>query len=267
MPVDEIRCLLRAKKAVFLDLDGVVYAGDALIPGADRAVEWLRGANILLRFLSNNSLKHPRSIASKLERLGIPCPVEHVLTSGMLACRALRSLLGEHANIAVIGTEELKTLAIEAGLLPTDDENAPAVLVGMNPEFRYEHIILASRAIRSGAAFFACNRDGMFMGSGGQYFPGCGAMVGAIEGATGIAPKRCFGKPDAGMLEEALMSGGWDASDCLMIGDTWSSDIAMAQSVGMDWIYVGSEKNVACPDGRRLASIGMISVSPGSETR
>jgi len=266
--VDEIQSLLRRKKAVFLDLDGVVYAGEALIPGADRAVAWLRREGIQLRFLSNNSLKHPRSIASKLERLGIPCPVDHVLTSGMLACRALRNLLGEHANVAVVGTEELKMIAVEAGLVPTDDAKCPAVLVGMNPDFHYGHVVLASRAIRSGAAFFACNRDGMFMGSGGEFFPGCGAMVGAIEGATGVAPLRCFGKPDPGMLEESMLCGNWNVDECLMVGDTWGSDIVMAKSAGMDWIHINSEDvAVRSCDGPVLNRLGEICPALGARTR
>lgn len=254
--------LLREKKAIFLDLDGVIYAGSKLIPGSDRAVQRLIQCGYEVRFLSNNSLKKPSSIALKLEQLGIECKLGSVLTSGWLACRNLRSQAKSGMRIFVIGTKELKEMVQEQGLLLSETSDADAVLVGMTPDFTYQDIVLASRAILAGAHFFACNEDGMYMGEERLLFPGCGAMVGAISGAVKKPPDISFGKPRAEMLEEAARQGGWNIRECLMIGDTWSSDVLMAEAAQMDWAYVGTE-NVHCPPDFRYDNLASVVESSG----
>lgn len=261
----EIQSLLLKKKAVFLDLDGVIYAGDDLIPGADRAVQWMREQGIHVRFLSNNSLKLPSSISQKLKNIGIDCPTEHVFTSGFLACSSLGSILDPGTTISVVGTDELKQMVSDANLVPSESDSSQVVLVGMTREFRYEQILFASRSIHGGARFFACNRDGLFIGEGGKMFAGCGAMVGAIEGATGVSPHRCFGKPDVGMLEAAMSCGSWSVDECIMIGDTWTSDIAMAQAAGMDWVFIQHEASKLASTFRSIRSLSEI-VTPTETT-
>lgn len=252
---------------MFLDLDGVVYAGDDLLPGADVAVARLRDAGMAVRFLSNNSLKRPDTIAAKLAGLGIPCHAGDVFTSGWLACRNLSEELGTRATVLVVGTDELKGMVEEQGLRVADGEAADAVLVGMTREFAYGDILRAARAIRSGAKFFACNLDGMYLGEGQAYFPGCGAMVGAISGAVAEGPERSFGKPDPRMLLEAVHQGGWDVGDCLMVGDTWTSDIAMADAAGVEWVYVGRE-GVGCPPERKCPDLlAAVECGLGGEER
>lgn len=237
---------LHGKRAVFLDLDGVVYAGEEALPGSVAAISRLRESGLEVRFLSNNSLKRPDYIAAKLSRLGIPCASGDVFTSGWLACKSLGRDLPQGSKVLVVGTDELKSMVEEQGLMRNGGPAVDAVLVGMTREFGYGDILTAARAIQAGARFFACNRDGMYLGEGQAYFPGCGAMVGAIAGAVNRQPERSFGKPDPQMLSEALRQGDWKAEECLMVGDTWTSDVAMAEAAGVEWIYVGKEA-IACP--------------------
>lgn len=248
---------LRGKRAVLLDLDGVVYAGEKLLPGAGQAVEALRASGVEVRFLSNNSLKKPESIVAKLVGLGVPCSDADVFTSGHLACMNLRHELPGGARVLVVGTDELRSMVEEQGLTLDPGPEAQAVLVGMTREFGYGDILNASRAIKNGARFYACNQDGMYLGEGEQYFPGCGAMVGAVAGAVGHGPERSFGKPDPRMLREAIRIGGWKNEDCIMVGDTWTSDVAMAEAARVDWIYVGRE-TVECPASRRFDSLSRL---------
>ncbi|MEA5651727.1 MAG: HAD family hydrolase, partial [Cutibacterium granulosum] len=59
-------------------MDGTIYLGDHLLPGARRMIEELRRRDIPVRFLSNNPTKDPKQYVEKLERLGMPTDVEDI---------------------------------------------------------------------------------------------------------------------------------------------------------------------------------------------
>ena len=53
-----------------IDMDGVIYRGSELIAGAQRFVRELREGDVPFRFLTNNSQRGRRDVATKLQRLG-----------------------------------------------------------------------------------------------------------------------------------------------------------------------------------------------------
>jgi haloacid dehalogenase-like hydrolase len=61
-----------------IDMDGVLYRGHAMIPGADAFIHELREREIPFRFLTNNSQRTRRDIVAKLQRMGIDVLEEHV---------------------------------------------------------------------------------------------------------------------------------------------------------------------------------------------
>ena len=63
--------ILPSKHGYLIDMDGVLYRGSELIPGADYFVRQLRERSIPFRLLTNNSQRTRRDIAAKLARLGI----------------------------------------------------------------------------------------------------------------------------------------------------------------------------------------------------
>ena len=63
--------LLRKKKGFICDMDGVIYHGDHLLPGALDFVDWLKNENKKFLFLTNSSEKSPRELKEKLNRLGV----------------------------------------------------------------------------------------------------------------------------------------------------------------------------------------------------
>lgn len=75
--------------AYLFDQDGTVYLGDHLLPGAKRLIEELRRREIPVRFLSNNPTKDPQQYAEKLERLGLPTPVDEIANTVVTTTRWL----------------------------------------------------------------------------------------------------------------------------------------------------------------------------------
>src|ERR1700693_4528702 len=80
---------MTAKYGFLIDMDGVLYRGTEVIPGADRFVKQLRERQIPFRLLTNNSQRTRRDVAAKLARLGIDVEEEHVFTSAMATARFL----------------------------------------------------------------------------------------------------------------------------------------------------------------------------------
>ena len=66
-----------------IDMDGVLYRGADLLPGAGEFVRELRSRDIPFRFLTNNSQRTRRDVVAKLSRLGIDADEQHIFTSAM----------------------------------------------------------------------------------------------------------------------------------------------------------------------------------------
>ena len=79
------------KIGFLLDMDGVMYSGSQLIPGAANFIEKLKMHRIPYRFLTNNSQRARRDVALKLRRLGIDAVPEDVFTCAMATARFLAS--------------------------------------------------------------------------------------------------------------------------------------------------------------------------------
>ena len=62
---------IRSKAGFICDMDGVLYHGNYLLPGASEFVEWLQRENKKFLFLTNSSERSPRELQLKLARMGI----------------------------------------------------------------------------------------------------------------------------------------------------------------------------------------------------
>ena len=221
-----------------IDLDGVIYRGEVLLPGAKEFIDWLDKTHKKYLFLTNNSFASEEQVIAKLRRLGISTSAEHVLGAGQAAIQHIARRF-PNGRIYVVGEPPLVQMAHEYGLHPFDmDETqkmpstglqhtqhtADAVLVGLDRTFDYKKITGATLAIRGGAAFVAINRDPLLPIEGGV-IPGCGAMVAAIEAASGTHPE-VIGKPQPGLLQEAMHKLGSTPDETVMIGDGLDTDIA-----------------------------------------
>lgn len=221
--------------AYLLDLDGVVYRGNVLLPGARELVEWIDATGRKAAFVSNNSFATVEEVTEKLARLGAPRPEGRVVTAGSATIAAIAQRFPGGRVYPLTGSS-MVTMLVAAGLQPvwTEREVGPApdaVLIGLDRTLTYERLARALNASLAGAALYAVNRDPRLPVESG-FQPGTGAMVAAVEAATGRTCEM-IGKPAPGILLEAVELLGVSADQALMIGDGLALDIVAGHAAGM----------------------------------
>jgi NagD protein len=217
-----------------IDMDGVVYRGSELIPGADYFVQQLRERNIPFLFLTNNSQRTRRDVAARLARMGIEVEEQHVFTCAMATARFLAQQK-PHGTAYVIGEGGLLTALHQNGYAVVDHE-PDYVVVGEGRTFNLEMVESAVRMIQGGAKLIATNLDPNCPTQNGLR-PGCGAMVAMLETATG-AKAFSVGKPSPVMMRAARKELGLATDETTMIGDTMETDILGGVQLGYHTVLV-----------------------------
>jgi NagD protein len=222
------------KHGYLIDMDGVLYRGTEVIPGADTFIGTIRERDIPFRLLTNNSQRTRRDVAAKLVRMGIAIEEEHVFTSAMATARFVAEQ--KPAGTAfVIGEGGLLTALHQNGYAVVDHE-PDYVIVGEGRAFNLELVEAAVRMIQGGSKLIATNMDPNCPTKDGLR-PGCGAMVAMLEAATGV---RAFsvGKPSPLMMRAARKELGLTTDETVMIGDTMETDILGGVQLGFHTVLV-----------------------------
>ena len=226
---------ISAEFGFLIDMDGVLYRGADLLPGAGQFVRELRERDIPFRFLTNNSQRTRRDVVAKLSRLGIDADEQHVFTSAMATARFLAQQKPD-GTAFVIGEGGLLTALHQHGYAVVD--HAPDyVVVGEGRTFNLELVETAVRMILGGAKLIATNMDPNCPTTNGGIRPGCGAMVAMLETATGV---KAFsvGKPSPVMMRAARKELGLTTDQTIMIGDTMETDILGGVQLGFHTVLV-----------------------------
>ncbi len=219
-------------QGVLLDLDGTVYLGDALIPGAAQTIASLKGMGIGVAYLSNKPIEPRAAYATKLTRLGVPTMAEEVVTSSFVMARWLRRE-APGATLFVVGEPPLlEELAVAGFALTEDPARVDVVVAALDRTFDYRKLSIAMTAIKHGARFVATNPDRTCPVPGGE-IPDCAAVIGAVEGCTGRRVEAVVGKPSPLMLEVALERLRLMPAECLMVGDRLETDVLMGRRAGV----------------------------------
>lgn len=222
-----------------LDLDGTVYLGDAALPGAVDAIRRLRGLGCGVVFVTNKPLETAADYAGKLARLGVPCDAADVVTA---TDALLGYLAAKHPGRRILAVAEPAVQAAlrDAGYqVISDPAKTEVVVVSFDRTFDYAKLTAAYRAVRLyGAALVATNPDPYCPTPDGG-LPDCAAMLAAIEACTGARAEAVTGKPSEHMVRAVLdRLGGLAPSDCAMVGDRLTTDMAMAEKTGMAGVLV-----------------------------
>ncbi len=230
--------LLRRPTRLFggyvFDLDGTLYLGDHLLPGAAETVAAIRKHGARVAFLTNKPLERPADYAAKLRDLGIPAEAAEVVSSTDSLLRYLREA-APGARILPIAEPLITELLHETGfaIVPLDEpERADLVVVSWDRTFDYAKLLAAFRAVRHGARLVATNPDPFCPTPDGD-LPDCAAMLAAIEASTGARAEAIVGKPSAHMAATLLERLALPADDTLLVGDRLLTDVRMAQEAGM----------------------------------
>jgi 5'-nucleotidase len=222
------------KKGFLIDMDGVIYRSSQFIPGAVRFIRLLQEYHIPFLFLTNNSQRTRRDVATKLQRMGMPVEEHHIFTCAMATARFLASQKPS-GTAYVIGEGGLLTALHNNGYAVVD-KLPDYVVVGEGRTLSFEMLEQAVQMVVGGAKLIATNIDPNCPTQHGTR-PGCGAIVSLIEVATGI---KAFsvGKPSPVMMRTARKELGMATSETIMIGDTMETDIQGGVQMGYRTILV-----------------------------
>jgi HAD superfamily hydrolase (TIGR01450 family) len=228
--------LLARYDHVLLDLDGCVWVGDEAVPGAADAVSALRAAGKSVAFVTNDGRHAGEDYVRKLWGLGFRAAVDEVVTVG----GAMQHVLAEAdqwRTAYVVGAPVIHRHVADAGLRIVNGRDVPqpdVVVVAAYDAFDYADLRGAIQAVLGGAALVCAGRDATFPMADGPW-PGTGAVVAAVEAATG-AEAFNVGKPAAQPFLTALDRLRADRADprALVVGDRLDADLAGAHAAGLD---------------------------------
>jgi NagD protein len=237
--------------AFIIDMDGVIYHGNRLLPGAAELVEWMRRKDKRFLFLTNSSERSPAELSQKLKRLGIDVPPEHFYTSALATATFLASQKAG-GSAFVIGEPGLTNALYDAGYT-MNNVSPDYVVIGEGRGYGLESIERAVHLVMGGARLVGTNPDLSGPTESG-IVPACGALVAPVELSTG---KKAFfvGKPNPLMMRHALKRLGATREETAIIGDRMDTDIIAGVEAEIETILVLSGVTSA-------AEIGQYSYAP-----
>jgi NagD protein len=212
---------VRKKLGFIIDMDGVIYHGNQLIPGASEFIAWLGAQKKKYLFLTNSSERSPRELKQKMARLGIRVGEEHFYTSA-LATAAFLASQRPNGSAFVIGDSGLINALYDAGFT-MNDVNPDYVVVGESKMYTYDKITHAIRLVLGGAKLIGTNPDVTGPTDKGLV-PATGALMAPIELATG-SKAYYVGKPNPLIMRHALKKLDCRREDAVIIGDRMDTDI------------------------------------------
>jgi HAD superfamily hydrolase (TIGR01450 family) len=228
---------------LLVDLDGVVYRGTERIPGMPELLTRRAAAGDAIIYVTNNSRWHRTEYQARLEGMGAPAPLDHILTSGRGTALALAALPQPPRLCMVFGGAGLVREFEDVGLATVECSYAgvaqapDAIVCGMDFDVDFERLSAAAQVVRGGALFAATNRDPIFPMPDGLKV-GAGSLIMAIATAGGREPDLVIGKPEPGLMRAAAAVAGIPVEDAVVIGDGLLTDIAAAKAVGARSVLV-----------------------------
>ena len=231
-----------AMNALLLDLDGVLYRGDAAIPGARETVEWARARGIPHRFLTNTTSRPRSALVEKLAGMGLEVPIGQLLTPASAAAAWLRR--EGRTPVALFVPEPTRAEFAGLTVLDADAESgADAVVVGdlgsgwdfpaLNRAFRLLAGEPGPSLVALGMTRYWEAEDGLRLDAG--------PYVAALAYASGLEPV-VLGKPARAFFEQALHGLGTRAVDTVMVGDDIVGDVGGALDAGLRGVLVRTGK-------------------------
>lgn len=226
--------LLQDIKCYILDMDGTLYLGNRLLPGAGEFIDYLKNNGMDYLFLTNNSSQDSSYYLTKLRTMGIFCDERNILTSGEATAHYIKNIKPD-ARIYLLGTHALENEFIKWGFTLTAD-NPDFVVLGFDKTITYDKILTACNLIRSKVTFIATHPDVNCPTEQGA-IPDCGAIIEMIKASTGISPK-IIGKPYREIIDMVLSKKGYSLQNIAIVGDRLYTDIATGINAGICTILV-----------------------------
>lgn len=225
---------IREKSGFIIDMDGVLYHGNKLLPGVIEFVEWLKSENKKFLFLTNSSARSPRELMEKFQRFNIEVKEERFYTSGLATASFLNSQK-PGGSAYVIGESGLINALYNVGYT-MNDINPDYVVISETRDFNFDKITQAIRLVSKGAKLIGTNPDVSGPAEDGVV-PATKALIAPIEIATG---KKAYfiGKPNPYIMRHAIKTIDCHSEESIIIGDRMDTDIIAGIESGIDTLLV-----------------------------
>lgn len=254
------------KKAVLLDIDGVLWWQGALLPEAAETLLWLQNAGIPYRLLTNRASATAAEMAAELlmaglAQAGVGLTADMVINPASMACQHMadagiadwqvlvpQALVPEFAHWQIEDWQQAK------GLLLAD--------IGNGWDYQTLNQCLQFLLENPQAPWLVLGLTRYYINSEQQARLDIGAFVKALEYASG-RQAEVMGKPAAGFFRQAAASMGYKPEDCLMVGDDWLTDVLAAEAAGIQAVLLRTGKyrpgdELQCPQARVMDALAEL---------
>ncbi|KAG9396158.1 HAD-superfamily hydrolase subfamily IIA [Carpediemonas membranifera] len=247
---DRAKEIIRKKKVILFDCDGVLWRSGVGLPSAAEFVNSLSPTKKVF-FVTNNSGGTPAHLTSKLARIGITATEDQVISAPLVTAKVLSArgvkkvfLLANTNMVSYLKSSGIEAIEADFSMNPNDidgdsftDPAVQAVVAGATQDLNYSSLAQALQyLLKPEVAFIATNRDPTFPGAHSM-LPGANTVVSALIGCSGRQPE-VMGKPEPFVYEALEEMYGIDRKDCVIVGDRLSTDIELAVRGGSTSILV-----------------------------
>lgn len=225
---------IKKKTGFIIDMDGVIYHGNKLLPGAGEFVKWLKETDKKFVFLTNSSERTPKELQDKLKRLDIEVDISVFFTSALATAMFLASQKPK-GSAYIIGEAGLINALYNVGYT-MNNIDPDYVVMGESRTYSYEKIEHAVNLVIKGAKLIGTNPDV----SGpveNAIVPATKALIAPIELATGKSA-YFVGKPNPLMMRKGLKKLNCTREETIIIGDRMDTDIVAGIEAEIDTCLV-----------------------------
>lgn len=239
-------------KCLIFDLDGTIYFGNQLAYKANEVISYARNLYKNIFFVTNNSAKTREQVLNKLINLGINVQPDELITSSFAIAKYLQN--NNYKEIYCIGTEALSDEIAKLGI-QTKSQNPQAIVVGYNPDFKLEDLNELANIQLNDYKLIVANKERNYPKENGYILPGAGPIVSAVETLLNKTSDIIIGKPNIEMLKIIISDLNIKPEEICIVGDSYNSDIKMAQNYGSKGILITKEKRNDCQCITQLADL------------
>lgn len=228
---------LETYQGFIFDLDGTLYRGDELIPGAEKVINHLKQTGKSILLVTNKTTSTTADYIQFLRAHGAVVSDEDIISAASL----VTGYAAEHFHgkkFFAVGEEAFIQGLIDAGLEYSEKPGAiDLVIVTLDRYLTLKKLEIAAHAIENGARFLAANIDDTCPVEGDEIWD-AGSTIAALEKRTHRKLEMHFGKPSAFMIDAIFSRLHFPGKELLLVGDRMETDIHMAKVAGITSVLV-----------------------------
>lgn len=224
-------------QGILLDLDGVLYVGDAVIEGAVAAVERLKATGLSCRFVTNTSTQSRDTLLAKLRGFGFAVEAAEIFSAPRAAAALLRRI--PNASCHLLLAEDVQSEF--EGLRLVGLREADTIVLGdIGDALSYDLLNRIFNRMMAGARLIAVHKNRYWQTAAGLSLD-IGGFVSALEYCSGVGA-TVVGKPSADFFRLALNDLGLAARRVAVVGDDIEADVGGGQQAGLKGVLVRTGK-------------------------